>query len=393
MISATLQIDPMELERQTGWAIKPEGACKDDSCVPLNWSTPPGAPLDLRRFAERLGMPLVHDERRWPLVPRPGGGRPRAQQRQARRRSALPDLDGAPFDLASLRGRRCCWSPGPPGEAAALTCPCGRRCASELHPHGLEVVTVALDTGGAEAARPWIEAAQPQHPSLIDQAHLLDALFGIVNVPSGVWIDEQGMIVRPPEPAYPRRARLPGQPHAGRRHAAPSASRSASSGSCAMRPTRTSPRCAIGSRTARPAASRWRRTKSLRRSRPRPLEEATAAAHFELGATSAPRPASPPQRSSTSAPRTGSSPTTGPTSARPGTCCRPARPRTRSMEPTGCARCKRSAPSTTTRRWISNDRVLLAPEIRINGAHIGARERSQRGIVLDQRPLGRVVLE
>ncbi|CAN5507525.1 hypothetical protein BH23CHL2_BH23CHL2_35740 [soil metagenome] len=40
---------------------------------------------------------------------------------------------------------------------------------------------------------------------MIDQGHLLDELFGIVNVPSGVWIDEQGVIVRPPETAYPRR--------------------------------------------------------------------------------------------------------------------------------------------------------------------------------------------
>lgn len=30
-------------------------------------------------------------------------------------------------------------------------------------------------------------------------------MFGIVNVPSGVWINEQGVIVRPPETAYPRR--------------------------------------------------------------------------------------------------------------------------------------------------------------------------------------------
>jgi Tetratricopeptide repeat len=79
---------------------------------------------------------------------------------------------------------------------------------AELHPQGLEVVTVALDTGGAEAAGPWIEAAQPEHPSLIDEAHLLDELLGIVNVPSGVWIDEQGIIVRPPEPAFPGRAVL-----------------------------------------------------------------------------------------------------------------------------------------------------------------------------------------
>jgi hypothetical protein len=76
---------------------------------------------------------------------------------------------------------------------------------SELHSQGLEIVTVALDTAGIEAARPWIEGANPDHPSLIDQAHILDELLGVVNVPNGVWIDEQGMIVRPPEPAYPRR--------------------------------------------------------------------------------------------------------------------------------------------------------------------------------------------
>jgi hypothetical protein len=77
---------------------------------------------------------------------------------------------------------------------------------TELHPEGLEVVTVALDTGGAEEAGPWIDLAQPEHPSLIDEGHLLDELLGIVNVPSGVWIDEQGVVVRPPEPAFPGRS-------------------------------------------------------------------------------------------------------------------------------------------------------------------------------------------
>jgi hypothetical protein len=79
---------------------------------------------------------------------------------------------------------------------------------TELHPQGLEIVTVALDTGGADAAGPWIDLAKPEHPALIDEAHRLDELLGVVNVPSGVWIDEQGMIVRPPEPAFPGRAVL-----------------------------------------------------------------------------------------------------------------------------------------------------------------------------------------
>jgi Tetratricopeptide repeat len=75
----------------------------------------------------------------------------------------------------------------------------------ELAPFGFEIVTVALDTGGFAAAEPWVERAGATHPSLVDVGHTLDELYGIVNVPSGVWIDERGSIVRPPETAYPRR--------------------------------------------------------------------------------------------------------------------------------------------------------------------------------------------
>jgi tetratricopeptide (TPR) repeat protein len=72
------------------------------------------------------------------------------------------------------------------------------------HPLGLEVVTVALDVEASDA-RPFIEQAHAEHPSLIDEAHVTDELFGFVNVPNGVWIDEDGMIVRPSEPAHPGR--------------------------------------------------------------------------------------------------------------------------------------------------------------------------------------------
>lgn len=62
-------------------------------------------------------------------------------------------------------------------------------------------ITVALESRGAESARQWIEAASPKHPSLIDQGHLTADLYGFVNVPMAVWIDEDGVIVRPPETA------------------------------------------------------------------------------------------------------------------------------------------------------------------------------------------------
>lgn len=71
----------------------------------------------------------------------------------------------------------------------------------DVKDQGVEIVTVGIDTAGAEACRPYIEAANPQHPSLIDEHHRVAELFGVVNIPNGVWIDEQGMIVRPAEPA------------------------------------------------------------------------------------------------------------------------------------------------------------------------------------------------
>ncbi len=79
---------------------------------------------------------------------------------------------------------------------------------TELQARGtdIEIVTVALDTAGAEAARPFVEQAGGGNVALIDEAHLMGALFGVVNVPNAVWIDERGMIVRPAEPAFPGRS-------------------------------------------------------------------------------------------------------------------------------------------------------------------------------------------
>jgi peroxiredoxin len=202
MILERLDVPPEELQRRTGWAIKPEGVCRGDVCVPLD------APFDVRQLAQRLGMALVHDEQHevWALGPESGG--------HALASAELPDMvlhdrHGEEFALRSLRGKKAVmvtW---------ASWCGCRsdlagwRKLREELYPQGLEVVSVALDTGGSDAAGPWIDKARSTHPALIDEAHLFDELLGVVNVPSGVWVDEQGMIVRPPEPAFPWRPRMP----------------------------------------------------------------------------------------------------------------------------------------------------------------------------------------
>jgi hypothetical protein len=61
---------------------------------------------------------------------------------------------------------------------------------------------VAQDTGGAKDAGPWIAAGKPEYTVLIDEKHLVSRLYNMVNVPTGVWINEHGQIVRPNEVAF-----------------------------------------------------------------------------------------------------------------------------------------------------------------------------------------------
>jgi hypothetical protein len=66
---------------------------------------------------------------------------------------------------------------------------------------GFVVLAVALDSGGRRTTEPWIRAASPTYPCLIDERHVVAELYGMVNVPNAVWIDEAGQIVRPSETA------------------------------------------------------------------------------------------------------------------------------------------------------------------------------------------------
>jgi len=103
MILETLEIDPAQLERRTGWEIKPEGACKGERCVPL--PVMGERRIDARVLADRLGMPLVHDEPSglWCLGPESGG---RALVDVRAPDLVLPDIHGQEFHLRSLRGSK-----------------------------------------------------------------------------------------------------------------------------------------------------------------------------------------------------------------------------------------------------------------------------------------------
>jgi hypothetical protein len=103
-----LLVDVDALTARTGWTIKDEGACKADVCVPLptDARTRDGR-VDVRILADRLGMPLVADDAHglWALGPETTVTG-KALTSAVAPELELPDVDGNPFRLSSLRGQK-----------------------------------------------------------------------------------------------------------------------------------------------------------------------------------------------------------------------------------------------------------------------------------------------
>jgi hypothetical protein len=105
MILDTMELTAEQLHQRTGWELKPEGACKDDRCVPMGDLAVDDGRIDVAEFASRLGMPVAHDDthRLWALGPESGG---RVLDSAQFPDVVLSDFDGNPFDLGTLRGRK-----------------------------------------------------------------------------------------------------------------------------------------------------------------------------------------------------------------------------------------------------------------------------------------------
>lgn len=112
MLLRSLNIARAEFEAGTGWALKPEGACRGHVCIPL--SRPAGDTIDVVQTARDMGMPLVSAEEHglWALGPAAIGSRALASAEAPD--LALPGLDGKTFHLSSLRGQKVllyAWAP------------------------------------------------------------------------------------------------------------------------------------------------------------------------------------------------------------------------------------------------------------------------------------------
>ncbi|MCP5180646.1 MAG: hypothetical protein H6993_04830 [Pseudomonadales bacterium] len=112
MILESLDIGRSAFEQGTGWQLKPEGACKGEVCIPL--PSPPGDEVHVESLAAAMGLPLVKagEQALWALGPEHVSGH--ALTTADAPDLCLPDLNGNPFHLSSLRGRKVllyAWAP------------------------------------------------------------------------------------------------------------------------------------------------------------------------------------------------------------------------------------------------------------------------------------------
>jgi peroxiredoxin len=193
---------PHDLAEATGWALKPEGLCRGSVCVPVRdrEALVHDGLVEVATFAAALRCPVVVDAaEQVAAIGVPAEERTAAMTSLDAPDFELPAVDGGTFASTELRGRKrvvVTW---------ASWCGCRydlaawQELAGDLAPDGLDIVSVALDDS-ADAAREWVDAAEPRptFPVLVDREHLVPELFGITNVPSVVWIDEQDRVVRAP---------------------------------------------------------------------------------------------------------------------------------------------------------------------------------------------------
>ena len=142
MILERLDVAPAELERRTGWTIRPEGACRAGECVPLD------APFDVRELAQRLGMALVEDTQHglWALGPESGG---HALASAELPDIALPDRHGRSFALRSLLGTKVLMITWASWCGCRSDLPGWRKLREELNPGVICVGAAIRDHSGA----------------------------------------------------------------------------------------------------------------------------------------------------------------------------------------------------------------------------------------------------
>ena len=211
IVGDELYIPQDEVAAAIGFDIKPEGACRGGLCIPLDNSPEAGFfrkvddrdYFNVSKLGARLKQPVVVDgeHKVWsfgPVPTAPSGGTDSVLAPDF----ALADKDGKLVKLSDFRGKKVLLLTWASWCGCSLDLPGWQKLYEEMAGKNFHIVAAAQDSGGEAVARKFYDKAGATFTSLVDPHHTVSGLYQMVNVPSGVWIDEEGRMVRPPEVAY-----------------------------------------------------------------------------------------------------------------------------------------------------------------------------------------------
>ncbi len=211
-----LYIPKDEVAAAIGFDIKPEGACRGGLCIPLDRSPEAGFfrkvddrdYFNVSKLSARLKQAVVVDREHkvWSFGPLAETSSSTAQasgpDSALAPDFALADKDGKLVKLSDFRGKKVLLLTWASWCGCSQDLPGWQKIYEEMGAKNFHIVAVAQDTGGEAVARKFYDKAGATFTSLVDPHHAVSGLYQMVNVPSGVWIDEEGRMVRPPEVAY-----------------------------------------------------------------------------------------------------------------------------------------------------------------------------------------------
>jgi peroxiredoxin len=198
-----LLVRAADLPAATGWERKPEGLCRGDECVPVR-DGPVDVDVDVEGDEPMVDLAAVAAQIRRPFAAEPSAGvavlgrAPLDVESELAGGEApdftLPTLDGEPVALHDSAGTKRLLVTFASWCGCRYDLPAWAARQQEWADQGFSVLAVALDED-AEAVRPYAEAA-PGLTVLIDREHEVAERYGMVNVPTVVWIDEDGKVAR-----------------------------------------------------------------------------------------------------------------------------------------------------------------------------------------------------
>jgi peroxiredoxin len=184
-------LDRAAVHAATGWEAEDHGLCRGDVCRPAAL----GETLTVAQLGDLLGRPVaveIDADLAVAVLGEPGGTTTRRGDQSPE--LWLRDAEGAEVDV-TRRGRRTLVVAWSTWCGCRYELPAWKELAGELEPLGLDLVTVALDD---DTERVKHFTSKAGLPAVLDPDHRLSDVFGVVNVPSTIWLDEEGRVAKPP---------------------------------------------------------------------------------------------------------------------------------------------------------------------------------------------------